>query len=41
MARGRSWPFAVGLVLFVVALGALPHARSSLLLGRPTFFLSA
>lgn len=41
MARGRSWPVAVGLVLFVVVLGALPHARFSLLLGQPTFFLSA
>jgi hypothetical protein len=36
-----SWPVAAALVAFVVALGALPHLRFSLLLGKATHFLSA
>jgi hypothetical protein len=38
---GRSWPHAAALVLFVVALGLLPHVRFSLLVGEPTCFFSA
>jgi hypothetical protein len=37
----RSWPFAAALVAFVVLLGLLPHLRFSLLIGEPTFFISA
>lgn len=37
----RSWPHAAALVLFVVALGLLPHVRFSLLVGEPLYFFSA
>lgn len=41
MGTSPSWPFAAALLLFVVALGLLPHLRFSLLVGEPAHFFSA